>query len=112
GHPPRTTCLPNLTAPTSSQRRRVAYDDEPSGGRADECTGLENRRPASGGGLESLPLRQHAASGAYSDLCALVPTCHCTLGGLPPWCEDDGYGICRAPPRRHPRPRRHLPQGW
>jgi hypothetical protein len=37
--------------------RGPAYDAERSGGRADECTGLENRRLERVRGFESLPLR-------------------------------------------------------
>lgn len=41
----------------TAEHPRPAYDAERSGGRADECTGLENRRPARVRGFESLPLR-------------------------------------------------------
>ena len=42
----------------TARRPGLAYDGERSGGRADECTGLENRRLERVRGFESLPLRQ------------------------------------------------------
>src|SRR3954469_17678521 len=39
----------------------AAYAAGRSGGRADECTGLENRRPARARGFESLPLRSQVS---------------------------------------------------
>ena len=43
--------------PPATGQLATPYSAGRSGGRADECTGLENRRPARVRGFESLPLR-------------------------------------------------------
>ena len=60
-------------------RIRPAYDGGRSGGRADECTGLENRRPARARGFESLPLRRKQDQRGPSDTLAAGPCIRCRL---------------------------------